>query len=204
MNAKQTYLCPKCGKTTAEGETISLRDQGRSSGNGEHVIEISCLHCPNDGHSHIFERWQYEPMTYHGCLTPEDWSDDTQSYCGDRDRGVCVKVDADFYKGIVRSTSPGEWWDGRAKFFATVVSHKTIFIHPAERPLCEYVDSYEQALQMVSDAMWTAEMAKQEAIREQIEQWKATAQTRGFKAGWVWYRTKDEFGAEIANKYLPK
>jgi DNA repair protein RadD len=33
---------------------------------------------------------------------------------------------------------------------------------------------------------------------------KAQAKAKGYKKGWIYYRLKDKFGEEIANKYMPK
>lgn len=121
-----------------------------------------------------------------------DWINTSDDYDGGTDSEYTLKNN--FVTVVARECN---------EFDEVKVGWMTVFTKGFHRHI-EYSSNKTESLE--AGEKWFTEQTTQaeNAIIEKITSVKKVATEKNYKPGWVWYQIKDEFGADVANKYLPK
>lgn len=106
------------------------------------------------------------------------------------------------FKAIVRSLSRDEVIEHKAHFYLGLVKTSSSFWSKKVDRL--YLQDWDEAIRVGEKWLVEEGDAYLDKINTFIAKTQDTAKAKGYKAGWVWYRVKDEFGVDVANAVLPK
>lgn len=199
--ALNEHLCPECKVKTyhfqADRELVSKvwNDKNASWLNGG-CIDDACPLC--------WAESGLQKPDYDSLIIPENWTDDTKKHCSNRQRGI--SADLEFpnvpFKAVVRSLGRDEVLEHKAHFHLGLVKTGGSWFNLKVDHL--FLQDWDEAIRVGEKWMIEEGDAYLSKINTAIAKLHDMAKAKGYKAGWVWYRVKDEFGVEIANAMLPK
>ena len=134
----------------------------------------------------------------------ENWIDNTEDNYSNRSRGIAAELVFPNvpFKAVVRSLSRDEVLEHKAHFYLGLVKTSGSFFNQKVDHM--YLQDWDEVIRVGEKWVIEEGNAYLNKINTFITKLQDTAKAKGYKAGWIWYRVKDEFGVDIANAMLPK
>jgi len=75
---------------------------------------------------------------------------------------------------------------------------------PGACPMCGFIQTKDASARELTVVDGTLEEFKADPARKRFEELKRIKKLKGHLRGWMWHRMREEFGEDVANKYVPK
>ncbi len=195
------HLCPECKVSTYHFQADQELNKKVHEDKNNSWLNSGCI---DDACPLCWAESGLQKPDYDSLVIPENWNDDTESKCSNRSRGIgaCLEFPNVPFKAVVRSLSRDEVLEHKSHFYLGLVKTSGSFFNKKVDRL--YLQDWDEAIRVGEKWMIEEGDAYLGKINAFIAKAQDTAKAKGYKAGWVWYRVKDEFGADVANAMLPK